>query len=204
MPLARFILSCLAPLLSLSAMDVSQDCLGQPVGGDRVAFFVCLNVRREGCEELLRKVQAECGEDSAKYKITFERYLGTRGRANLLIDTVASDLRQGRRVKGDAYGRAMLDVSDAVRELEGSDKGLTCEGTPTRLLEALIPLITPMLSEKVQELVKGWLSGRKEERQARVDELTAQRWKLPSDLEVPFPGKPGRAVKKAKEANEEK
>jgi hypothetical protein len=159
-------------------------------GGDQAPFFLCLNVRREGCEELLRKIQAECGQESAKYKVAFDRYLALRTRANLLIDTVVSDLRQGRRARGDAYTRTMQEVSDAVQEFESTDKGLTCEGNPTRILEVLAPLITSALAEKIQEWVKAWISGKKEAREARAAELATQRWKGPSELEVPFPGRP--------------
>ena len=168
----------------------ASDCLTPGVSGkDQTPFFLCLNVRREGCQDLLRKAQAECGPESPKYRIAFERYLALRTRANLLIDTVVSDLRRGRRGGGDAYTRAMQEVSDAVREFESTDKGLTCEGTPTRFLEVLTPLITNLLTEKFQDWVKAWISGRKEEREARATELVAQRWKAPSELEVPFPGK---------------
>ncbi len=187
--------------LALSGLFAGEppvpDCLTPGSSGkDQTPFFLCLNVRREGCEELLRKMQAECGQESAKYKVAFERYLALRTRANLLLDTVASDLRQGRRAKVDAYSKAMLEVSDAVREFESTDKGLTCEGNPTRILAVLAPLITTALTEKVQEWVKAWISGKKEEREARATELIAQRWKAPSELEVPFPGKPAAGAAK--------
>jgi len=191
-------LFCCLALAGLSAGEPQvPDCLSPGASGkDQTPFFLCLNVRRESCEELLRKMQAECGPESVKYKIAFERYLALRTRANLLLDTVASDLRQGRRTKGDAYLKAMVEVSDAVREFEGTDKGLTCEGNPTRILAILAPLVTTALTEKVQEWVKAWLSGKKEEREARATELAAQRWKAPSELEVPFPGKPAAAAAK--------
>jgi len=190
-------LLCSLALSGLSAGEPSiPDCLTPDTSGkDQAPFFLCLNVRREGCEELLRKIQAECGQESAKYKVAFERYLALRTRANLLLDTVASDLRQGRRAKGDAYARPMLEVSDAVKEFESTDKGLTCEGNPTRILEVLAPLITSALAEKVQEWLKAWISGKKEAREARATELATQRWKGPSELEVPFPGKPAAAAK---------
>jgi len=54
----------------------------------------------------------------------------------------------------------------------------------------LAPLITTALTEKVQEWVKAWMSGKKDERESRASELATQRWKLPSDLGAPFPGKP--------------
>jgi hypothetical protein len=44
--------------------------------------------------------------------------------------------------------------------------------------------------------VKAWISGKKEEREARATELIAQRWKAPSELEVPFPGKPANSAAK--------
>lgn len=174
----------------------APDCLtpGSSVK-DQAPFFLCLNIRREGCEELLRKMHAECGPESAKYKIAFERYLALRTRANLLIDTVSSDLRRGRRVKGEAYQQSMQEVSDAVREFEGTDRGLTCEGNPTRILSVLVPLVTTALSEKMQEWVKAWISGKREEREARATELSAQRWKGPTELEIPFPGKAAPAAK---------
>jgi len=185
------LLGCLA-LSALTAGDLpAYDCLGQETTGkDRAPFFICLNIRREGCGELLRKMQAECGQDSRKYKMAFDRYLDLRTRANLLLDTVASDLRLGRKPRGDAYTRAMLEVAEAVRAFEEMDKGLTCEGNPTRILEALAPLLTTALTEKVQEWVKGWLTGKKEEREGRAAELATQRWKLPSELGAPFHGKP--------------
>jgi len=197
----RLITLCLAGFTAIlplvSGESPVPDCLTPGPGSkDQAPFFLCLNVRREGCEELLRKMQAECGQESAKYKVAFERYLALRTRANLLIDTVASDLRQGRRSKGDAYTKAMFEVSEAVREFEGTDKGLTCEGNPTRILAILAPLITTAVTEKVQEWVKAWISGKKEEREARATELIAQRWKAPSELEVPFPGKPAASAAK--------
>lgn len=182
--------SLVCSLVLVAAEPPPSDCLTQgPSGKDQAPFFLCLNVRREACEDLIRKVHAECGQESAKYRIAFERYLALRTRANLLIDTVSSDLRRGRRIKGEGYRQAMQEVSDAVRELEGTDKGLTCEGTPTRFLEALAPLFTSLLTEKLQEWVKARISGRREDREARATELLAQRWKSPSELEVPYPGK---------------
>lgn len=177
--------------LALGAGEAPMpDCLTPGASSkDQTPFFLCLNVRREGCEELLRKVQAECGQESAKYKVAFERYLALRTRANLLIDTVALDLRQGRHAKEGHYAQAMQEVSDSVREFESTDKGLTCEGNPTRILAVLAPLITSALTEKVQQWVKAWISGKMEAREARATELVAQRWKSPNELEVPFPGK---------------
>jgi hypothetical protein len=181
--------------LAVSALTAREppafDCLTQePTGKDQAPFFICLNIRREGCGELLRKMQAECGQESAKYKLVFDRYLALRTRANLLLDTVASDLRLGRKPRPDAYAKAMVEVAEAVREFEGLDQGLTCEGTPTRLLAELATLITPALTEKLQEWVKAWMGGKKDERDARANELATQRWKLPSELGAPFPGKP--------------
>lgn len=181
--------------LAISALSAGEppafDCLTQePAGKDQAPFFICLNIRREGCGELLRKMQAECGQESAKYKLAFDRYLVLRTRANLLLDTVASDLRLGRKPKPDAYSKAMAEVAEALREFESMDKGLTCEGTPTRILAELASLLTPALSEKIQEWVKAWVGGKREERDARATELASQRWKLPSELGAPFPGKP--------------
>jgi hypothetical protein len=92
--------------------------------------------------------------------------------------------------------KAMLEVSDAVKEFESTDKGLTCEGNPTRILAILAPLITTAFTDKVQEWVKAWISGKKEEREARATGLVAQRWKAPRELELPFPGKPAAAAAK--------
>lgn len=190
-PLSIGFLCCLALAALTAGEPPAFDCLTQePAGKDQAPFFICLNIRREGCGELLRKMQAECGQESAKYKLAFDRYLALRTRANLLLDTVASDLRLGRKPKPDAYAKAMVEVAEAVREFEGMDKGLTCEGNPTRILAALAPLLTTALTEKVQEWVKAWMSGKKEEREGRATELATQRWKLPSELGAPFPGKP--------------
>jgi len=188
-------------LMPLAAREEPMpDCLARSLDSkDQAPFFLCLNVRREGCEELLRKINAECGQDSAKYKLAFERYLAVRTRANLLMDTVSADLRAGHRGAGEAYTKAMLEVSEAVKLLEGSDKGLTCDGSPTRFLQFLVPLFTTAFTERVQEWLKGWMSGKKDEREARATELTSHRWKLPSELGVPFPGKPALAAGKEKD-----
>jgi len=191
----RLIQLCLVAFVAvlplISGENPAPDCLS-PNGAskDQMPFFICLNIRREGCGELLKKIQAECGQDSIKYKLAFENYLALRARANLLLDTVASDLRQGRKPKGEGYTKAMLELSDAVKEFESMDKGFTCGGNPTRILAVLAPLITTALTEKVQEWVKAWMSGKKDERESRASELATQRWKLPSDLGAPFPGKP--------------
>ena len=184
----------LAASMALCAADSPSDCMtANGSNADPAPFFLCLNVHREGCVELLHKVQSECGQDSRKYQIVFERYLTLRTRANVLLDQVAFDLRRGKGNKSQPYTPAMQEISDMVAQLEGSDKGLTCEGNPTRFLEFLAPIFTSAFTDKVQELLKSWLSGHKEEREARASELANQRWKLPSELGVPYPG----PVKKA-------
>lgn len=62
----RLITLCLAGFTAIlplvSGESPVPDCLTPGPGSkDQAPFFLCLNVRREGCEELLRKMQAECG-----------------------------------------------------------------------------------------------------------------------------------------------
>jgi hypothetical protein len=154
---------------------------------DKMQFFVCLNLRRESCEELLRKINAECGATSKKYKVAFDRYTAVRGKANILLDMLVADLRFGVHTDPAQYKQYMKDLGDSIQEFESTDKAFACDGSNTKFLPLLIPLFTTVLSGKIQETLTSWMSGNKPEKEVRAQLLTTQRWKLPSEMGAPFP-----------------
>lgn len=183
-----FLLSATPLLAWVQAPPQPPDCLTESVQQrDKMQFFVCLNLRRERSEDLLRKINSECGPGSRKYQAAFERYTSVRNQADALLDMVVADLRFGVHVKSSRYHQLMKDLGDAIQGFEALDQEMACDGSKTKFIALLIPIFSSVLTSKLQETITTWLSGNKAEKEARAQLLTTQRWKLPGELSVPYP-----------------
>ncbi len=165
-----------------------SDCLTENANlKNKMQFFVCLNAKREYCQDQLLKLQTECPQGSAKYSGAYNKYLAVKNKANQLLDMVVAEMKYHDKTPQEKFKQLMKEVNDSTQEFDRYVLGTTCEGGSNRFLPLLIPIITAALLDRSRTLIDGWLSGNQNMKEQRAAELTSQRWRSPSEFGAPAP-----------------
>ncbi len=165
-----------------------SDCLTENANlKNKMQFFVCLNAKREYCQDQLLKLQTECPPGSVKYSGAYNKYLAVKNKANQLLDMVVAELKYHDKTPPEKFKQLMKEVSDSTQEFDRYVLGTTCEGASNRFLPLLIPIITAALLDRSRTLLDGWLSGNQNMKEQRAAELASQRWRSPNEFGAPAP-----------------
>lgn len=165
-----------------------SDCLTENANlKNKMQFFVCLNAKREYCQDQLLKLQTECPQGSPKYSGAYNKYLAVKNKANQLLDMVVAEMKYHDKTPQDKFKQLMKEVNESTQEFDRYVLGTTCEGGSNRFLPLLIPIITAALLDRSRTLIDGWLSGNQNLKEQRAAELTSQRWRSPSEFGAPAP-----------------
>lgn len=186
-----------AALLTLAAGAFAQapppppeekDCLSENANmKNKMQFFVCLNSKREYCQDQLLKLQTECQPSSVKYSGAYSRYLVVKNKSNQLIDMLISELKYSDKTSADKFKQLMAEINTSAQEFDKYVMGTTCEGASNRFLPLLIPVITAALLDRSRSLMDGWLSGNRQLKEQRAAELATQRWRSPLEFGAAAP-----------------
>jgi hypothetical protein len=182
-----------AALLSLSAggsavaqtppPSEEKDCLTENANmKNKMQFFVCLNAKREYCQDHMLKLQSECQPSSAKYSGAYSRYLVIKNNSNQLIDMLIAELKYGDKNPPEQFKKLMQQINTSTQEFDKYVQGTTCEGASNRFLVLLIPVITAAILDRSRILMDGWLSGNRMAKEQRAAELGTQRWRSPLEF----------------------
>ncbi len=167
------------------------DCLTENANlKNKMQFFVCLNAKREYCQDQLLKLQTECPQGSVKYSGAYNKYLAVKNKANQLLDMVVAEMKYHDKTPPEKFKQLMKEVNESTQEFDRYVLGTTCEGASNRFLPLLIPIITAALLDRSRTLIDGWLSGNQNTKEQRAAELTAQRWRTPGEFGAPAPVAP--------------
>jgi hypothetical protein len=165
-----------------------SDCLSENANlKNKMQFFVCLNAKREYCQDQLLKLQTECPQGSVKYSGTYNKYLAVKNKANQLLDMVVAELKYHDKTPPDKFKQLMREVSDSTQEFDRYVLGTTCDGASNRFLPLLIPIITAALLDRSRTLIDGWLSGNQNMKDQRAAEISSQRWRSPTEFGAQAP-----------------
>jgi hypothetical protein len=165
-----------------------SDCLTENANlKNKMQFFVCLNAKREYCQDQLLKLQSECPPGAVKYGGAYNKYLAVKNKANQLIDMVIAELKYGDKTPPDKFKQLMKEINDSTQDFDRYVLGTTCEGASNRFLPLLIPIITAALLDRSRTLMDGWLSGNRNMKEQRAAELSMQRWRSPNEFGAPPP-----------------
>lgn len=191
LPMITSLVMAQQPLPSQTSSPATADCISEMAGqGNKMQFFICLNAKREACQDQLLMIQAECGSDSPKYKGAFSRYLELRAASNVFLDVVISELRFKNPVSPEQAKTLVDAVNLKFREFETYNQRTSCEGETNKVLPSFIPAIGSWLVDKARDLMGGWFAGERGERKEKADQLTQQRWKSPNEFGAAFPTLP--------------
>lgn len=192
-----------AALLSLAAGPMAfgqappeeKDCLTENANmKNKMQFFVCLNAKREYCQDQILKLQTECQPSSVKYAGAYSRYLVMKNKSNQLIDMLVAELKYSDKTPPEKFKQLMTEINNSAQEFDKYVLGTTCEGASNRfILPLLIPVITAAFLDRSRSLMDGWLSGNKQAKEQRAAELTTQRWRSPLEFGAAAPLAPPQA-----------
>ncbi len=172
-------------------VEPEKDCLSENANlKNKMQFFVCLNAKREYCQDQLTKLVTECQPTSVKYAGTYNRYLTMKNKSNQLLDMVIAELKYSDKTPPDKFKQLMKEISDSSQEFDRYVLTTTCEGASNRFLPLLIPIITAALLDRSRSLLDGWLSGNRSLKDQRAAELTTQRWRSPNEFGAAPPTAP--------------
>ena len=165
-----------------------KDCLSENANmKNKMQFFVCLNAKREYCQDQLLKLQTECQPSSVKYSGAYSRYLLVKNKSNQLIDMLIAELKYSDKTSSDKFKQLMAEINNSAQEFDKYVQGTTCEGASNRFLPLLIPVITAALLDRSRSLMDGWLSGNRQLKEQRAAELATQRWRSPLEFGAAAP-----------------
>ncbi len=190
-----FSLALLAPIggapLRAQAPPATEekDCLTENANmKNKMQFFVCLNAKREYCQDQLLKLQTECQPSSVKYSGAYSRYLVVKNKSNQLIDMLIAELKYSDKTPPEKFKQLMQEINASSQDFEKYVMGTTCEGASNRfILPLLIPVITAAFLDRSRSLMDGWLSGNKNAKEQRAAELATQRWRSPLEFGAAAP-----------------
>jgi hypothetical protein len=166
-----------------------KDCLTENANmKNKMQFFVCLNAKREYCQDQLLKLQTECQPSSVKYSGAYSRYLVVKNKSNQLIDMLIAELKYSDKTPPEKFKQLMQEINTSSQEFEKYVMGTTCEGASNRfILPLLLPVITAAFLDRSRSLMDGWLSGNKNAKEQRAAELSTQRWRSPLEFGASAP-----------------
>lgn len=165
-----------------------NDCLTENANvRNKMQFFVCLNSKREYCQDQMLKLQTECQPSSVKYGGAYSRYLVLKNKSNQLIDMLIAELKYSDKTPSDKFKRLMAEINTSAQDFDKYVAGTTCEGASNRFLPLLIPVITAAFLDRTRVLMDGWLSGNKQNKEQRAAELATQRWRSPMEFGAAAP-----------------
>jgi hypothetical protein len=171
-----------------------KDCLSENANmKNKMQFFVCLNAKREYCQDHLLKLQTECQPSSVKYAGAYSKYLVVKNKSNQLIDMLIAELKYGDKTPSEKFKQLMVEINTSTQEFDKYVQGTTCEGGSNRFLPLLIPIITAALLDRSRTLMDGWLSGNRNAKEQRAAELSTQRWRSPMEFGASAPLAPPQA-----------
>lgn len=189
----RFLAGALALLAAglpvrAQAPSEEKDCLTENANvRNKMQFFVCLNSKREYCQDMLLKLQTECTPASVKYAGTYNRYLVVKNKSNQLIDMLIAELKYSDKTPSDRFKQLMGEINDSTKEFDKYVQATTCDGGSNRFLPLLLPVITAALLDRTRSLMDGWLSGNRSMKEQRAAELATQRWRSPTEFGAAAP-----------------
>ena len=192
------------PLLSLSLLVLAaggnvlaqappppedKDCLTENANmKNKMQFFVCLNAKREYCQDQMLKLQTECQPSSVKYSGAYSRYLVMKNKSNQLIDILIAELKYSDKTPPEKFKQLMAEINTGAQDFDKYVMGTTCEGASNRfILPLLIPVITAAFLDRSRSLMDGWLSGNRMAKEQRAAELATQRWRSPLEFGAAAP-----------------
>ncbi len=182
------------PLAFAQAPAEEKDCLTENANmKNKMQFFVCLNARREYCQDQILKLQTECQPSSVKYAGAYSRYLVMKNKSNQLIDMLIAELKYSDKTPPDKFKQLMAEINTSAQEFDKYVQGTTCEGSSNRFIALLIPVITAALLDRSRSLMDGWLSGNRQAKEQRAAELGTQRWRSPLEFGAAAPLAPPQA-----------
>lgn len=166
-----------------------KDCLTENANmKNKMQFFVCLNAKREYCQDQMLKLQTECQPSSVKYAGAYSRYLVLKNKSNQLIDMLVAELKYSDKTPPEKFKQLMAEINTGAQDFDKYVMGTTCEGASNRfILPLLIPVITAAFLDRSRSLMDGWLSGNKMAKEQRAAELTTQRWRSPLEFGAAAP-----------------
>ena len=172
-----------------------KDCLTENANiKNKMQFFVCLNSKREYCQDQLLKLQTECTPASVKYGGAYSRYLVVKNKSNQLLDMLISELKYNDKTPPDKFKELMQEINTSTQDFDKYVQGTTCEGASNRFIALLIPVITAAFLDRSRTLMDGWLSGNKNMKEQRAAELSTQRWRSPTEFGAAAPMAPPQAA----------
>ena len=178
--------SAQAPQAAPAAQE--SDCMTENANlKNKMQFFVCLNAKREYCQDQLLKLQTECPPGSVKYAGAYNKYLASKNKANQLLDTVISELKYHDKIPSEKFKQLMKEVNESTQDFDRYVLGTTCEGASNRFIALLIPVIAAAFLDRTRTLMDGWLSGNQNRKEQRAAELGTQRWRSPAEFGAPAP-----------------
>lgn len=192
---AALLVSTGAPLVPQTPPAEEKDCLTENSNlKNKMQFFVCLNAKREYCQDQLLKLQTECQPSSVKYSGAYSRYLQMKNKSNQLIDMLIAELKYSDKTPPDKFKQLMTEINNSSQEFDKYVMGTTCEGASNRfILPLLIPVITAAFLDRSRSLMDGWLSGNRNAKEQRAAELAQQRWRSPQEFGAAAPLAPPQA-----------
>jgi len=186
--LASALLFLAAGPAAFSQAPEEKDCLTENANmKNKMQFFVCLNAKREYCQDQILKLQTECQPSSVKYAGAYSRYLVMKNKSNQLIDMLIAELKYSDKTPADKFKQLMAEINTSAQEFDKYVQGTTCEGASNRFLPLLIPVITAALLDRSRTLMDGWLSGNRQAKEQRAAELGTQRWRSPLEFGAAAP-----------------
>ena len=166
-----------------------KDCLTENANmKNKMQFFVCLNAKREYCQDQMLKLQTECQPSSVKYSGAYSRYLVMKNKSNQLIDMLIAELKYSDKTPPEKFKQLMAEINTSAQDFDKYVMGTTCEGASNRfILPLLIPVITAAFLDRSRSLMDGWLSGNRMAKEQRAAELGTQRWRSPLEFGAAAP-----------------
>lgn len=189
LPALTTALACLLGPATAFAQDpppppAEKDCLTENANlKNKMQFFVCLNAKREYCQDQLLKLQTECQPSSVKYSGAYSRYLVVKNKSNQLIDMLIAELKYNDKTPAEKFKQLMAEINASAQDFDKYVMGTTCEGASNRfILPLLLPVVTAAFLDRSRSLLDGWLSGNRNAKEQRAAELSQQRWRAPQEF----------------------
>ena len=153
--LTTALLALAAGPAAIAQAPEEKDCLTENANmKNKMQFFVCLNAKREYCQDQILKLQTECQPSSLKYAGAYSRYLVMKNKSNQLIDMLVAELKYSDKTPPEKFKQLMAEINNSAQEFDKYVMGTTCEGASNRfILPLLIPVITAAFLDRSRSLM---------------------------------------------------